>query len=71
MAEVTFAFEIVADEQVTLDVEDYEEYLDKPWDEMSEKEKNDFAMEYMYTDAYREAEHCPYSIGCLDYVEVE
>ena len=71
MAEVTLAFEIVADEQVTLDVEDYEVYLNKPWDEMSEDEKHEFAMDYMYKDAFRQAEQCSYGIGCLDYIEVE
>lgn len=71
MAEIGFAFEVISDEFVSLEVEDYEEYLDKPWDEMTTEEKYDFAMEYMYNDAYREAEQCSYSIGGLDFVKID
>lgn len=71
MAEVTFAFEIVSDEHVTLDTEDYEADMDKPWDEMTTEEKRDFAMEYMYDDAWRDAEQCSYAIGALDFVEID
>lgn len=71
MAEVTFAFEIVSDEHVTLDTEDYEADMDKPWDEMTAEEKRDFAMEYMYDDALRDAEQSEHSIGALDFVEID
>ena len=71
MAEITFAFEIVSDEHVTLDTEDYEADMDKPWDEMTAEEKRDFAMEYMYDDAWRDAEQCSYNIGALDFIEID
>lgn len=71
MAEVVFAFEVVSDEQVSIYTEDYEADMDKPWDEMTAEEKHDFAMEYMYDDALRQAEQCNYSIGPLDFVEID
>lgn len=71
MAEIGFAFEVVSDEYVSLEVEDYEADMDKPWDEMTAEEKRDFAMEYMYDDALRQAEQCSYSIGPLDFIEID
>jgi hypothetical protein len=64
-----YYFEVVSDAYTTIDVDDDE--LEKPWDEMTDEEKQAVAENYEDEAYHKAACECDESLGQLSMVEDE